>query len=508
MRKLEGLAAGLCAFMLLLAGCAPAVTDEPTPTPTAEVTADTVVGDVAVVVAGSSFEITAYPLVRADDMLVLTLDLKADEEPGALEFTPAFLMGGAWDSGSVAALRLQRWIGVRLIDFAGDRVVTPATNGEGRTVFAEEDVKRGAPDQRMQFAFVDPGVDKLSLYLPKSDGILDLPVIDDAVPALGGESKPLALETITEAGVFPMTSYTVDTASSSTTEADADASVIALGADVLFAYDSAELTPAAQGVIAAAAAAIQAREPGSVQVVGHTDSDGDETYNQTLSEQRAAAVDAALRALIDTDDYPTVVSGRGETAPVADNSSNNGRAQNRRVELVIETPQREVAATVTKVALPEIDGPVATGAEGLMFDDTRPYRVTAPRAFVIDGHLVVEVHVTALDDDADPSFGPAMFQGFFPAPAGLERGRSMAGVAVMQGAVATLPVLHVARESFPEDLVPLTDLYTINSLHGGDERTTLLVYPEGLAIGDTVTIETLGIYNPGWRLTDIPVEER
>ncbi|KAA3652369.1 MAG: OmpA family protein [Proteobacteria bacterium] len=69
-------------------------------------------------------------------------------------------------------------------------------------------------------------------------------------------------------------------------------------------------------------------------VVGHTDSAGDATYNQKLSEARAEAV---RRALIERGVAEERLSseGRGEDEPVADNGSREGRAANRRVEVVV-----------------------------------------------------------------------------------------------------------------------------------------------------------------------------
>jgi len=73
-----------------------------------------------------------------------------------------------------------------------------------------------------------------------------------------------------------------------------------------------------------------------IDVIGHTDSIGSEDYNQDLSERRAMAVRDYLVAngvaadIID-------VSGKGETAPVASNDTDEGRAKNRRVDIHVGT---------------------------------------------------------------------------------------------------------------------------------------------------------------------------
>ncbi|HHB12864.1 MAG TPA: OmpA family protein, partial [Chromatiales bacterium] len=72
-----------------------------------------------------------------------------------------------------------------------------------------------------------------------------------------------------------------------------------------------------------------------LRVVGHTDSTGSARYNQLLSQQRAQAVaDVLIR-----DGVPATritVIGRGENDPIASNATPEGRAQNRRVEILIE----------------------------------------------------------------------------------------------------------------------------------------------------------------------------
>jgi outer membrane protein OmpA-like peptidoglycan-associated protein len=67
-------------------------------------------------------------------------------------------------------------------------------------------------------------------------------------------------------------------------------------------------------------------------VIGHTDSQGSDAYNQALSERRASSV---AEYLISQGLAPSKVTsqGRGESEPIADNETDAGRAQNRRVEL-------------------------------------------------------------------------------------------------------------------------------------------------------------------------------
>jgi len=114
--------------------------------------------------------------------------------------------------------------------------------------------------------------------------------------------------------------------------------VIRLPSDVLFAFGSAELSPAAQQAIAAVDDEIGSGGSGTVAIEGHTDAIGGDADNQGLSERRAAAVRTALAAELGSGFAYTSV-GFGESRPVAPNTrpdgsdDPDGRALNRRVEI-------------------------------------------------------------------------------------------------------------------------------------------------------------------------------
>lgn len=120
--------------------------------------------------------------------------------------------------------------------------------------------------------------------------------------------------------------------------------VIDLPSDALFEYDKAELTPAAETELRKAAELIRASPPGSIQVIGHTDSDGNDAYNQTLSEARAKTVADWFGQQVGVRQRQFAVSGKGETAPIAPSATADGkddpagRAKNRRVEVIVPKP--------------------------------------------------------------------------------------------------------------------------------------------------------------------------
>ncbi|CAM3066638.1 hypothetical protein BZK31_18960 [Pseudomonas floridensis] len=112
--------------------------------------------------------------------------------------------------------------------------------------------------------------------------------------------------------------------------------------DVLFDYNKAELKPGAQGDIGKLAAFLQENPDRKVIVEGYTDSTGSAAYNQSLSERRANSVRMALTRM-GVDPTRIVAMGYGKEYPVADNTSNSGRAMNRRVEVTISNDNQPVA---------------------------------------------------------------------------------------------------------------------------------------------------------------------
>jgi outer membrane protein OmpA-like peptidoglycan-associated protein len=112
---------------------------------------------------------------------------------------------------------------------------------------------------------------------------------------------------------------------------------VTLAADVLFRFNRASLTTRARSRIAEAVDKIRQRRPGTVRIVGHTDSRGTDAYNDRLSLRRAESVARALRAALGPAAPALETEGRGERRPVAPNTKQDGsdnprgRARNRRV---------------------------------------------------------------------------------------------------------------------------------------------------------------------------------
>ncbi|MCE9598481.1 MAG: OmpA family protein [Spirochaetia bacterium] len=106
---------------------------------------------------------------------------------------------------------------------------------------------------------------------------------------------------------------------------------------ILFDTDSARLTPQAQKDLEVIAQILKKYPDREIRVSGHTDSTGRPAYNQTLSEQRAKSVVLDLTGPKAMDSKRFSYRGYGEARPVAPNTTPEGRAKNRRVEILIVT---------------------------------------------------------------------------------------------------------------------------------------------------------------------------
>jgi outer membrane protein OmpA-like peptidoglycan-associated protein len=154
---------------------------------------------------------------------------------------------------------------------------------------------------------------------------LTAPVLDLAIPVQG---------------VLPAAQVAVEPAQKLYVRETATETRIELPADILFAFDKADIRPSAQAALKQAADIVRQRAKGVVRVEGHSDSKGTPAYNQRLSERRAASVQ---QWLVERESLRTIslaIQGFGASRPVAPNSkpdgsdSPEGRQKNRRVEIV------------------------------------------------------------------------------------------------------------------------------------------------------------------------------
>lgn len=117
--------------------------------------------------------------------------------------------------------------------------------------------------------------------------------------------------------------------------------VVELSSQILFGFDQADLSTQAKSNLDQLVKVLNEYPDTDIELQGHTDSRGSEAYNQTLSERRAGAVSSYL-ASRGINNTRLSTKGFGETMPKYDNDSEEGRAQNRRVEFLITANEKMI----------------------------------------------------------------------------------------------------------------------------------------------------------------------
>ena len=118
--------------------------------------------------------------------------------------------------------------------------------------------------------------------------------------------------------------------------------VVEFNSNILFGFDKAELSTDAKSNLDKLVTVLNTYPDTNIELQGHTDSKGSESYNQTLSEKRASTVSSYLTEKGIKVERMTI-KGFGETVPKYDNETEEGRAQNRRVEFLITANEKMVA---------------------------------------------------------------------------------------------------------------------------------------------------------------------
>ena len=524
----RGVTAG-AAVLVLLAACTGGA-GEPGPEPSGEASTPAPVDTSAVAatttlhLAGAEVAVDVLPIVRVGEHVVLTMDLAMEDTGGDDAFLSSVFSG-------VPVLTLPALSGLRLLDLDRDVVHTVAQDADGRAVTTGQDFIALGPGttMRLQTAYAAPPEDVTSLgvFVPGGPYLPGVAVVDGEVPspelpasaptdadgdpaaspAPVEEVEPLDLDTVAEAPVLGLESFTAELAGAVQTLTTTDEVQVTLGSDVLFAVDSADLTEVAQAALDAAANHLASREPGTVSVVGHTDDVASDAYNQDLSLRRAQAVAAALAERIDTTAFTLEVEGRGESEPLVPGTDEASRAANRRVALTLTSQTTRTVEVTTDGELPPFDkGPVGTGAEGVLVEDLGTYRIRAPQARRVDGHVVLDLEISPVDEGAED--GVAFLAGVWH-----YRGdaysvqRSASGVVMLRGSTAVYPMdyLDAVSADGHEQWLPATDLETNGTLAPGATRTFSIIYPDVGELDEIAVQVGGGLGQRAFRLTDIPV---
>lgn len=170
-----------------------------------------------------------------------------------------------------------------------------------------------------------------------------------APPEVDGGAGGLRLEPgaqLAPAKVLDIKSVVEDLGGEERREDTPESVTLALQAEVLFPKNSSRLNPEAKSRIAAIAEEIAGQQATTVRVFGFTDNLGSYTHGEKLSKDRADQVQRELAAHLGPD-VSYEVRGYSEDYPIADNSTEEGRRKNRRVEVTFQkAPSPDISASV------------------------------------------------------------------------------------------------------------------------------------------------------------------
>jgi len=213
--------------------------------------------------------------------------------------------------------------------------------------------------------YAAPEGDHVDVFLPLIGYVPDVSVEDVSKEELVANpaTEGMGDLTLRTAG---LEQYSVAHDRTSTLRAEGEEQTLTLAADVLFETGEHELTKKAKKVVTQAADDIRdLADGGEIHLVGHTDDVSSASFNQKLSERRANSVKAALEENLGSD-YIFTAEGRGKTEPIADGTSADARAANRRVEIeFIATKQAESEEVNSLEALPKTEGTVIEDGSSL-----------------------------------------------------------------------------------------------------------------------------------------------
>ena len=505
-------------------------------------------------VMGHHLGIQVSPLVRRDEKTtVLALKLtRAKDDPAVKDIADSTsdsssnTLEASRPLSRPGRLRTSDWgaNGVRLLDLPTNRawLATASIENKAKDNYNKLSLKPG--ESTSCFVLFGPvDAKEVTVFVPQA-GFVTVNVLDSSAAAASGidfKAIDKAFDSVANpnyeaepdqalAAPVPIERYTKALDDSTSTHTGSKDITVTLASDVTFASDSAELTSAADAQLQTVAGQLaQYPDGGTLTIVGHTDDVQDDAYNQTLSEKRANAVKTRLEQLTKLDKWQTSVSGKGESEPKVNDTSDEARAVNRRVEITLTptggttpknttTPTNGSSATPnpTSSKLPDPKGPVAKGADGVTVkhDNGAQLTITVDHLTRANGYLLGQLHTT-INAKTDS------------APSGLERwlgdkevlfsnSRSEDGSSEpTERAADGLTLLAGGERIYPADYldagfkthVPLTELQLTPHIKAGT-TTVCVVWPD--PGGDTITLDhaapTKHITDLAFRLTDIPIK--
>ena len=498
-------------------------------------------------VMGHHLGIQVSPLVRRDDKTtVLALKLtRAKDDPAVKDIADSTsdsssnTLEASRPLSRPGRLRTSDWgaNGVRLLDLPTNRawLATASVENKVKDNYNKLSLKPGESTSCfVLFGAVD--AKEVTVFVPQA-GFVTVNVLDSSAAAASGidfKAIDKAFDSVANpnyeakpdqalAAPVPIERYTKALDDSTSTHTGSKDITVTLASDVTFASDSAELTSAADTQLKTVAGQLaQYPDGGTLTIVGHTDDVQDDAYNQTLSEKRANAVKTRLEQLTKLDKWQTSVSGKGESQPKINDTTDEARAANRRVEITLTptggTSKKNVSPTPNSSGggkLPDPKGPVAKGSEGVTVksDSGAQLTITLDHVTRRSGYLFGQLHTT-ISTTTDTA--PDLKQWLTDKEVVFSNSRSEDGSSEpTEHAADGLTLLAGGERIYPADYrdagfkthVPLTELQLTPHIKAGT-TTVCVVWPD--PGGDTITLDhaapTKHITDLAFRLTDIPIK--
>ena len=500
-------------------------------------------------VMGHHLGFQVSPLVRRDaKTTVLALKLtRAKDDPAVKDIAESSTDGDSnVFEGSRPLSRLGGYKafepaagGVRLLDLSTNRVWVATTGVENKVKDNYNKLSLKPGESTSCFVLFGPvDAKQVTVFVPQA-GFVTVNVLDSSAAAASGidfKAMDKAFDSVATIGYsrddskpiqalaapVAIERYTKALDDSASTHTGSKDITVTLASDVTFASDSADLAPGAEAQLQTVATQLgQHPDGGTLTIVGHTDDVQDDAYNQTLSEKRANAVKTRLAQLTKLDKWQTSVSGKGESEPKVNDTSDEARAVNRRVEITLTptggTTTKNTTPAPNSGKLPETKGPVAKGSDGVTVksDSGAQLTITIDHVTRQGGYLLGQLHTTlSSKNSTNPTFY-AWFddkETFFTNSRG-EDGSEEAttyaadGLTLLAGGERIYPADY--RDAGLETHVPLSELELTPPIKAGT-TTVCVVWPD--PGGDTVTLDHLPNEYLGssfaYRLTDIPVKNK
>ena len=272
-------------------------------------------------------EIDVYPVERIGNDVALVNMTARNTSDKDIRFFHAISGGGNATTAQ----------GVSIIDTANSKQYLPLMAPDGSKCLCLDwsgDQELG-PGDSLDFWVAYPAppedIDTVTITTVSTPDFIDIPVIDNT-----GSNDEVANTETAEPQVLALSSFQDDLDGTTSREDSEDESSIMLASDVLFETDESTLTSKADSALGQVAQEIDDSSTKKVQIDGYTDSTGNDSINDPLSEDRAKAFEDALKDLVTRSGITYETAGHGSADPVADNETEEGRAKNRRVTVTFE----------------------------------------------------------------------------------------------------------------------------------------------------------------------------